>query len=217
MGPQIDICGGVTVKAGNSLCGCRFEVFHSQKAVTAILADGGSGAKGRLLSSLAVKMTQMLALNGETAAEIADMIVDSQPGGRKEGVDYAAFTVVQAFSDGSFTFEQLDMPELIVLKRGLPVVPTTKKRTMREKTINCGSGGPVDADTVIMINQGLVNAGSVGSLKEKWNQNTVAAYAANLFYPNIVAGKISQLLLAVGNSIAKSRPDNDMGAVVLRF
>lgn len=217
MGIKIDISGSTIQKAEEFLCGCRFEIFRVDKSVIAILADGGPGAKGNVLSSLAVKMMTTLAPRGETAAAIADMIADAQPAGPEEGVGYAAFSLLQAFDTGQYSFEQFEMPDMIFLRRGKSSPAAVKTRIIRGKTIRSGGGKMTAADTAVLVNQGLINAGEYGPLKGKWNVDAVSAYAANVYCPGITANKFSQLLLTAGNSIAGRIPAADMGALVLRF
>ena len=214
MGIRIDAFGDSVNKFGEELCGSRVEIIRGETGVAAILADGmGSGAKANLLAALAVNMMFSMLGRGEPIEEVADMIVDSQPAGRPDGVGYSAFTIIQATSGGTIYIAQMETPDVVLLYHGKPVPVCMNERIRRGKVIRTGVFSCRQADTVVAYGSGVLK---VGTRDVGWRPETIAAYMANAYRPKIPAEKLARLLLAASGSLSGHRPENDLSSLVFR-
>lgn len=218
MAVKIDAYGACIHKYGEELCGNQVKIIRNEPGVTAILADGISGgAKASLLTSFAVKMMTAMCGSGAPVDRTADLIAESQPAGGQQGsAGNIAFTLIRALCDGKIYVEQFETPEVILLRRGKPVPMDMTWRKLGNKTIRSGEITAKQADTVIAVNSGMLNAGAERSLKNGWGTDTIAAYMANAYNPRGSAENLVRLLLAAGNSLSFGRPKNDLSALVFR-
>lgn len=217
MGVRIDAFGDSVSKYGEELCGSRVEIYRSDPGVTAILADGmGSGAKANLLAAMAVQMTMSMLGRGEPIEGVADMIVDSQPGGREEGVGYSAFTLIQAGFSGMIYIAQMETPDAVLLCRGRPACVRMNERIRQGKLIRTGILSCKEADTVVAYSRGVLKTGRDGTRTAGWQGETIASYMANAYHPKITAEKLARLLLAASDSLSGHRPEHDLSALAFR-
>lgn len=214
---RIDAYGDCVNRYGEILCGDRIEIVQSEAGVTAILADGmGGGAKANMLASLAVKMMSAMLTRGTPLEEIADMIVESQPAGKDEGIGYSAFTIIQVIYSGTIFISQMETPDIILLRRGKPVKLETHRKTREGRIIRNGTSHVQDVDTIIAVSNGMLHAGTERNLKNGWKLNQITAYMENASSPRISAERLVRLLLSASNSLAREKPKDDFSALVFR-
>lgn len=214
---QIDVCGRCVGQSGEKLCGDRIEIVRGEAGVTAILADGhGGGEKAAILASLAVKMMSAMLARGEPIEEIAGMIVESQPAGKSESVDYSAFTIIQVIPSGTIFISQMETPDVVLLRRGKPVELKASRKTLQGRVIRSGVSSVGDADTVIAVGSGLLRAGAGRNLRDGWRLEQISAYMRNAWTPRVSAEKLVRLLLSAGGSLARGKSTDDFSALVFR-
>lgn len=214
---QIDACGRCINPVTDGLCGSRIKIVQSEAGVTAILADGfGGDAKAAILSSLAVKMMSAMLARSEPIEEIADMIVDSQPVGKNEHEDYSAFTILQIINSGMIFVSQMETPDVILLRHGKPVDLKPSRKIRQGKAIRNSILSTRDADTIIAVGNGLLQAGVKRDLQEGWKLKQISTYMANASTRRVTAEKLVRLLLSAGNSLSCGESKNNLSALVFR-
>lgn len=218
MDVQIDAFGDSINKYGEELCGNRVEIIRSEAGVTAILADGmGNGAKANMLASIAVKMTSAMISRGEPIEDFADMIVDSQPAGKQDGVGYSAFTLVQVIFSGTIYIAQMEMPDVILLHHGKPAHINMSKKMKQGKIIRTGVMSFKTADTVIAVSNGVLNAAGERKIESGWHLKNITAFMMNAYHSKISAEKLTQLLLTASNSLSNNKPEDDLSVLTFRM
>ncbi len=218
MAVQIDVSGACDNPSAERLCGDRIEIVRGEAGVTAILADGlGGGAKAAILSSLAVKMAETMLERGEPIEEIARMIVKSQPAGKRENADYAAFTILQVIPSGTIFLAQMETPDVIFLRRRKPVERQTSRKTVEGRIIRSAVLSVGEADTLVAVGSGLLRAGAGRALRSGWKLEQIAAYMANASAPRVSAAKLVRLLLSAGRSLSRGKGKYDLSALVFRM
>lgn len=215
---RVDAAGDSINKYGEQLCGDRIEIIRGASGVTAMLADGkGGGIKANMLASLAVKMMSTLLDGGTPVEEIADMIVESQPAGREDGVSYSAFTLIQVIFSGMIYIAQMETPDVLLFQRGQPVRVETRGRTRQGRLIRFGVSSCGEADTVVAVSNGMLNAGGGRSLKKGWRLQDISTFMAHAYSPGVAPEKLIRLLLNAGSSLSCRKPEEDLSAVVFRM
>lgn len=215
---QIDASGDSVKKYGEVLCGDRVEIVRDNKGITAMLADGtGGGAKSNILSSLAAKMMSTMLNRGESIEKITDMIVESQPAGREEGVSYSAFTLIQVIFSGKIFIAQLETPDVLLFQRGKPVPMETRREIRQGRLIRVGVSDCKKADTVVAVSNGVLGAGVGLNLKKGWRMEHISTFLANAYHPRITSEKLVRLLLNVSGSLSSHRQKDDLSAVAIRI
>jgi len=219
MAIKIDAFGACLNQHGEEICGDQVKVFQNELSVTAMLVNGvGGGVKANLLTSFAVKMVSALLKEGESIGEIANTIVESQPSGkRQDGINYFTFTLIQALFSGAIYIEQLEAPDVILLLRGKPFLIDMNQRILHGKTIRSGACSIKQADTIIAVGSGILNAGTDRDLRNGWNLETISAYMMNAYNPRATAQDLAQLLTTAGDSLSYGRPKDDLSALVFRM
>lgn len=215
---RIDAYGDCVNQYGEELCGDRIEIIRSEAGVTAILADGtGGGAKANMLASLAVKMMSALLARGVSIEEIADMIVESQPAGKDEGVGYSAFTIIQVIYSGTVFLAQMETPDVLLLHRGKPVDLKMHQKIRQGRIIRSGVSSVRNADTIIAVSNGMVHAGAERDLKDGWKLSQISAYMGNASTPRVTAEKLVHLLLTASSTLSGGKPKDDFSALAFRI
>lgn len=215
---QVDAAGDSINKYGEQLCGDRIEIVRSASGVTAMLADGkGGGIKANMLASLAVKMMSTLLAGGTPVEEIADMIVESQPAGREDGVSYSAFTLIQVIFGGMIYIAQMETPDVLLFQRGKPVRVETRGRTRQGRLIRFGVSNCGEADTAVAVSNGMLNAGGGRDLENGLRLQDISTFMAHAHSPGVAPEKLVRLLLNAGSSLSRKKPKEDLSAVVFRM
>lgn len=218
MAVQIDAFGDSIRKYGEPLCGNRVEIIRNGAGVTAMLADGmGGGIKANMLASLAVKMMSTLLDQGAPVEEIADMIVESQPAGRKEGVSYSAFTLIQVTASGMIFTAQMETPDVLLFRRGKPVGLTLRRKSAQGRLIRLGVSDRKKTDTIAAVSGGMLNAGEGRGLEQGWQLETVSKFLTHAYCHGVPSKKLVRLLLNAGSSLAREKPRDDLTAIVFRM
>lgn len=218
MAVRIDAFGDSVCRHGELLCGNRIEILRQKSGVTAILADGrGGGVRANMLASLAVQMASTLLAQKASVEEIADILVESQPAGREEGVSYAAFTLVQADFSGAVSAAQMETPDLFLLRQGRPVCVRTREKTRGGRLIRLLTADSGAADTLVAVSRGMLRAAEGRDLREGWQPRTICGFLSNAYHPSVTPEKLVSLLLNAGRTLARQKPKDDLSALAFRF
>ncbi|MBW7572077.1 PP2C family serine/threonine-protein phosphatase [Caproiciproducens faecalis] len=216
---KIDTYSACIPQFQEEFCKDRMKIIRNELGVTAILAGGeNGGARANLLTSFAVRMMETMGGGGVSVAHIANMLVESQPSGRQaENGNNIGFTLILARFDGHIYVEQFGTPDVIFLRRGKPVTIKTAGRVLQGKTIRSTELTAKQADTVIAVGSGMLNAGADRNLKDGWSLRNIQTYMENAYHPGMSAEEPVRLLLAAGESLSFGRPKSDLSALAFRI
>ena len=215
---RIDASGDSINKYGEELCGDRVEIIRSGTGITAMLADGtGGGIKANMLASLAVKMMSTLLGRGASIEDIADMLVESQPAGKEDGVSYSAFTLIQVVFSGMIYIAQMETPDVLLFQRGKAVCVEPRRKSKQGRLIRFRVSSCAEADMVIAVSNGVLSAGEGRDLKNIWQLQNISEFMSHAYHPGISSEKLVRLLLNAGGTLSYKRPKDDLSAIAFRM
>ncbi|MDP4267139.1 MAG: SpoIIE family protein phosphatase [Bacteroidota bacterium] len=184
---HIDIFEMQTPKQTETLCGDVIGVRRSEYATTIILSDGlGSGIKANIAANLCVSRILGLINNGATYREAFKTMVSSMNKVWGTKSPFAVFTVAQILNNGKTTVLSYEMPSpILVSKRAARVISdrvyTIEKAIINETDISLELG-----EGLLLLSDGITQAGLGRGLQNGWESEGVAKYATMLLQDNSI-------------------------------
>ena len=163
------------IKTGEELCGDSVTILRAPESFIAVLSDGlGSGVKANILSTLTGKIASTMLEKGSTLEEVVETLIQTLPVCKVRGLAYATFTVVQIFNDGRLYIVESDNPELLFFREGQFQRLNREKRLIANKAIYESSTRLTEGDTLVLLSDGVVNAGIGGMRPLGWPLKEIA-------------------------------------------
>jgi hypothetical protein len=162
---KLDVATSYLPKRGEEVCGDTSEVIRGNDATTIIFSDGlGSGIKASILSILTTKIASGLLQRRVEIEEVFETIADTLPICKVRNLAYSTLSILQIFNDGTSHLIEYDNPPLIFLRNGEEVPLERRERFIAGKPIQESSFQVEVGDLLILMSDGVTNAGVGGGL-----------------------------------------------------
>lgn len=211
-------CGHASVnKHDESLCGDFFKVLREPEGVTAVLSDGlGSGVKANILSTLTVNILSTLMSHNISVQECVETVATTLPVCKERRLAYSTFTVAQ-IRDGIARLLQYDNPHAILLRQGKNVRYPSTVHFIGTKEIHESKLILQEDDILVLMSDGVTNAGLGKLMPEGWPREDVIANLENWYTPEISAKQLAAQLVNACVALCEDSPDDDITALVLHL
>lgn len=216
--------------SGQIVCGDVFisKLIKEDGRTILVLSDGvGHGVKANVYAT----MTATMALNytalykrPEAAARI---IMEALPRDSEGVTNYATFTIIELESDGMVRIVNYDNPKSVIIRNGIPFVPTKEyllKITGEEnvgKVLRCREFKANKEDRIVFMSDGITQSG-MGNVKMQmgWGQENVEAFVVQQLArsTDISARKLAKKVLnkAIQNDGFHLQDDSSCGVIYFR-
>jgi hypothetical protein len=193
----IDIGYGFLNKEGEQLCGDQVVVERiSEGSAVAVLADGmGSGVKANILATLTSKILSTMMANSIDINECVATVAATLPACKIRKAAYSTFTAVRLTDNTEAEVIQYDNPELIFIHNGKSVDYAKSLVLIDDKTVCVSKLRLAENDTLIIISDGVVYAGTGGVVDKTWNRETAAGFIQGVNKNGMSAKTLATLLL----------------------
>ncbi len=177
-----DVGKSLVPRTGEIVSGDTIEVLDSGHSTTIVLADGmGSGLKANILSSLTAKMAIGLLKNGLPLDDVCGMLAQSLPTTcSNASVGYSTFTILQISSDGHADLVEYNNPESIIGTNSKVIDIPRETTTISGKLIGKCSFHMDENSWVVLISDGVTNAGVGDIWNHGWGQERVQTYLSRV-------------------------------------
>ncbi|HHY19271.1 MAG TPA: SpoIIE family protein phosphatase, partial [Firmicutes bacterium] len=215
----VEVESASLIKTGEELCGDSVAIIRAEDSFIAVLSDGlGSGVKASILSTLTGKIASTMLEKGSSLEDVVYTLVQTLPVCKVRGLAYATFTVVQIFKDGQIYVAESDNPELLFFRDGINRKIPRKETVIENKLIYESSFQLVEGDTLVIISDGVINAGIGGIRPLGWPLEEIASEIEEIFLQkrsNVKAKEIAIHIKDRCQEFYRSQIGDDTTALVL--
>lgn len=218
MNISVDMAYKSLNKKKEELCGDKVEMLTAKDSYTLILADGmGSGVKANILATMTSKILGTMFLKGVPLEKCVETIAETLPVCKVRQVAYATFSILQVFQDGSAYLAEFDNPGCIFVRNG-KLMPIPKNiREIEGRKINEFRFRVEKGDSLILLSDGTIHAGTGELLNFGWDWDSIAEYARKKSVVTISAMHLAAMLSQACDELYQFKPGDDTTVAVMRI
>ena len=204
-------------KHGETLCGDHHYILSGDGRTTAVLSDGlGSGVKANILATLTSKMLTTLLRKRVPIDEAIETVADTLPMCRERRLAYATFTALELEENVAY-LAQYDNPRALLLRDGKNVDYPTRVRYVGDKEIHESRIPLQEGDILILMTDGVTNAGVGKVAPNGWPRAEVAALIESIYTPEASAQYLAASVASAARALALEQPDDDITVLAFRY
>ncbi len=204
-------------KQREELCGDSFEFSMQPDAATLVLSDGlGSGVKASILSTLTTRIATRMLAGGLPLEEVVETVSETLPICRVRRIAYSTFSMAQLFSEGRARLAGYDNPPPFLIHRDKVQSLPYEEREVGGKRI-CDYTFPMSpGDWLVLVTDGVLNAGIGGAYPVGWGWDEVAKYLEGHVHGSLSADELAAKLSRVVEELYEGPPGDDVSIVVVK-
>lgn len=204
-------------KKGEELCGDSVEYSVRPDLATLVFSDGlGSGVKASILSTLTTRIATRMLDEGLPLDEVVQTVSETLPICRVRKIAYSTFTMAQFFVDGMAKLVSYDSPPPFLIHRGKVRDLPYEECEMGGKRI-CDYSFPLrPGDWLVLVSDGVINAGIGGAYPLGWGWDEVAKYLEHHVHEALSARELAGKLAQVVDELYEGMPGDDVSIVVIK-
>ncbi|MHC4211816.1 MAG: SpoIIE family protein phosphatase [Planctomycetota bacterium] len=204
-------------KKGEELCGDNVAIARHADSVTLALSDGlGSGVKANILSTLTTRIVMHLMENDLPLSEVVETLSKTLPVCDVRKLAYSTFAIGQFFSQGNARIVEFDTPPAILLRRRKSLTVPFEQRQVEDKTIREMELELKLGDWIVLVSDGVINAGIGGLYPLGWGIDQVARFLEEHCHPNLCAQELADKLAQAVSDLYCDMPGDDVSVVVIK-
>jgi hypothetical protein len=204
-------------KKREELCGDSVEFTLRPELATVVFSDGlGSGVKASILSTLTTRIATRMLDEGLPLNEVVQTISEALPICRVRKIAYSTFTMAQLFTEGQAKLAAYDSPAPFFIRRGKIRPLPYEECEIAGKHISEYTFSLRPGDWLIVVSDGVLNAGIGGAYPLGWGWEKVAAYLENHVHPSLSAEELAEKIARVVEELYEGSPGDDVSIVVVK-
>jgi len=204
-------------KKGEELCGDSVEFSPRPELATLVFSDGlGSGVKASILSTLTTRIARRMLDEGLPLDEVVQTVSETLPICRVRKIAYSTFSVAQLFSEGRAKLVMFDNPPPFLIHNSeLQRLPYDEHEVGGKRI--CEYSFPLRAgDWLILVSDGVLNAGIGGAYPLGWGWEKVAAYLEGHVHEVLSAEELAAKLARVVGELYEGSPGDDVSIAIIK-
>ncbi|HUT90429.1 MAG TPA: PP2C family protein-serine/threonine phosphatase [Thermoguttaceae bacterium] len=204
-------------KKREELCGDSVVFSAMPDWATLVLSDGlGSGVKANILSTLTTRIATRMLAGGLPLGEVVQTLSETLPICRVRKIAYSTFTMAQLFTEGYAKLVVFDNPPPVLVRRGRVERLPYEERDMGGKRIYDYSCPLRPGDWLVLVSDGVLNAGIGGAYPLGWGWEEVAKYVEGHVHDSLSAEDLAQKLARVVEELYEGPPGDDVSIAVVK-
>lgn len=213
----LDVAFQSLVKYNEELCGDIVEVIRLKDRLIVVMADGlGSGVKANILATLTAKITSTMLKGGADIYETMDTIVNTLPICKERNIAYATFTLLEIYEDGETYLVEYENPSVLLIRSGNHMDMPRKEIIINEKRIIESRFYIKEGDALVILSDGVVNAGPGNTMNMNWSIDNIRDYLERSISNHIDAKSITEDLIDITYSLYGGRAYDDATVVSIK-
>ena len=203
-------------KKKEKICGDYYTVITEPESVILVLSDGlGSGVKANILATLTAKMLSIM-IAGKVAIRTAvKAVADTLPVCSVRNLAYATFTVMVA-QENEICLLQYDNPDAILLRNGKSIDYRRDIQMFGEKEIHQSYFQFQEGDLLILMSDGVTNAGMGKTTYGGWGREEVVKFCEQRWREEISAQEMASAIGNAGLDLNLEETDDDLTVLVMK-
>ncbi len=204
-------------KRGEELCGDSVEFSVKPDSATLVFSDGlGSGVKASILSTLTTRIARRMLDEGLPLAEVVSTVSQTLPICRVRKIAYSTFSIAQLMTEGYGKLVVFDNPAPFLLRRNkVQRLPSTEREVGGKRI--CDYTCPVHpGDWLIVVSDGVLNAGIGGAYPLGWGWDEVGKYLETHVHESLSAEELAGKLARVVEELYEGPPGDDVSIAVVK-
>ena len=203
-------------KKKEKICGDYYTIITEPESAVLVLSDGlGSGVKANILATLTAKMLSIM-IAGKVAIRTAVKVVaDTLPVCSVRNLAYATFTVMVA-QENEICLLQYDNPDAILLRNGKSIDYRRDIQIFGEKEIHQSYFQFQEGDLLILMSDGVTNAGMGKTTYGGWGREEVVKFCEQRWREEISAQEMASAIGNAGLDLNLDETDDDLTVLVMK-
>lgn len=203
-------------KKKEKICGDYYTIITEPESAVLVLSDGlGSGAKANILATLTAKMLSIM-IAGKVAIRTAvKAVADTLPVCSVRNLAYATFTVMVA-QENEICLLQYDNPDAILLRNGKSIDYRRDIQMFGEKEIHQSYFQFQEGDLLILMSDGVTNAGMGKTTYGGWGREEVVKFCEQRWREEISAQEMASAIGNAGLDLNLDETDDDLTVLVMK-
>lgn len=204
-------------KKREELCGDSVEFSLKPDWATLVFSDGlGSGVKASILSTLTTRIAMRMLDEGLPLDEVVQTVSETLPICRVRKIAYSTFTMAQLFSEGRAKLVAYDSPPPFVVRRSRLQKLAHEECCIAGKQIHDYNFHVHPGDWIVLVSDGVINAGIGGAYPLGWGWDKVGKYLEGHVHEELSADELAGKLSGVVEQLYEGPPGDDVSIAVVK-
>lgn len=204
-------------KRGEELCGDSVEFTLRPDSATLVFSDGlGSGVKASILSTLTTRIATRMLDGGLSLDEVVQTVSETLPICRVRKIAYSTFSMGQLFSEGWAKFVVFDNPPPLLIRGSKVQRMDSDEHEVGSKRVSDYSFPLWPGDWLVLVSDGVLNAGIGGAYRLGWGWDSLASYVESHVHESLSAEGLATKLANVVEELYEGPPGDDVSIAVIK-
>ena len=204
-------------KRREELCGDSVEYTVGPDVSTLVFSDGlGSGVKASILSTLTTRIATRMLNEGLPLAEVVQTISETLPICRVRKIAYSTFCLGQLYGEGRAKLAAYDSPPPFLVRRNKLQSLPYEELQIAGKQILDYSFPLRPGDWLVLVSDGVINAGIGGAYPLGWGWEEVGKYLETHVHESLSAKELAGKLGRVVDELYEGSAGDDVSIVVIK-
>jgi hypothetical protein len=204
-------------KKGEELCGDNVEFALQPGWATVVFSDGlGSGVKASILSTLTTRIARRMLDEGLPLGEVVQTLSETLPVCRVRKIAYSTFTLAQFFTEGHVRVMVFDNPPPFLIRRNKIQRLPYEEHEVAGKRVWEYSCPLRPGDWMILVSDGVLNAGIGGAYALGWGEEEVGKYLERHVHESLTAEEMAAKVAQVVDGLYQGQPGDDVSIAVVK-
>ena len=203
---------------GEELCGDSVVFAVEPKFLTLVLADGlGHGVKANILATLTSKIATRMVAEGLPVQLVVETMSETLPVCQVRKLAYSTFTARQVLLRRPDARDGVRQPARLLHPRpqGPPAALSRPDDPGRAGSTTPGSSSGL-ADWLVMVSDGVINAGIGAASDLGWGWEAIAAYLESHVHPELSAQEVADDVADKVMKLYEGEPGDDVSVAVIK-
>lgn len=214
---KVDVGISSICKNGEEVCGDTTQVINTKDSTTVILSDGlGSGIKASILSILSTRIAARLLKENIGLEQVFETIAGTLPICRVRDIAYSTLSILKVDALGMGHLIEYDNPSLMIIRNNELLDIEKVEREIAGKKVYEAFFELEKDDTLLMISDGIINAGVGGLFKLGLGQDRLLK---NIFKNDWLQNNpyfIADHIIGITEAYYQGKPGDDSTCVVIK-